>query len=37
MVTPTIAVDRYLADAVELTDWLRARYDKRKVILVGHS
>lgn len=37
IVAPTIAVDRYVADAVELIDWLRARYDKRKVILVGHS
>lgn len=37
MVTPTIAADRSVADAVELIDWLRARYDKRKVILVGRS
>ena len=37
VVAPTITIDRYVADAVELIDWLRTRYDKRKVILVGHS
>jgi len=36
-VASTIAIDRYVADAIELVDWLRATYGKRKVILVGHS
>lgn len=36
-VAPTIAIDRYVGDAIELIDWLRTTYGKRKVILVGHS
>lgn len=36
-VAPTLAIDRYVADAVELIDWLRDTYGKRKVVLVGHS
>lgn len=36
-VAPSIAIDRYVADATELVDWLRGTYGKRKVILVGHS
>jgi len=37
LVTPTITIDRYVADAIELIDWLRGAYGKRKVVLVGHS
>ncbi|WP_101926944.1 MULTISPECIES: alpha/beta fold hydrolase [Luteimonas] len=36
-VAPTITIDRYVADAIELVDWLRATYGKRKIVLVGHS
>lgn len=36
-VAPTIAIDRYVGDAIELIDWLRSTYGKHKVILVGHS
>lgn len=36
-VAPTIAIDRYVADAIELIEWLRGAYGKRKVVLVGHS
>lgn len=36
-VAPTIAIDRFVRDTVEMIDLLRKRYDKRKVILVGHS
>ncbi|NYZ64153.1 alpha/beta hydrolase [Luteimonas deserti] len=36
-VAPTLTIDRYVSDAIELVDWLRATYGKRKVVLVGHS
>lgn len=36
-VAPTIRIDRYVSDAIELIDWLRATYGKRKIVLVGHS
>lgn len=36
-IAPTLTLDRYVADAIELIELLRARYGKRKVILVGHS
>lgn len=36
-VAPTITIDRYMTDAIELIDWLRDTYGKRKVVLVGHS
>ncbi|MCD9028647.1 alpha/beta hydrolase [Luteimonas sp. BDR2-5] len=36
-VAPTIAIDRYVADTIELIDHLRTAYGKRKVVLVGHS
>lgn len=36
-VAQTIAIDRYVADAIELIGWLRTTYGKRKVIVVGHS
>jgi proline iminopeptidase len=34
---PTLAPDRYRDDAIELIEFLKARYGKEKVILVGHS
>jgi pimeloyl-ACP methyl ester carboxylesterase len=34
---PTLTIDRYRDDAIELIDLLRKRYGKRKVVLVGHS
>lgn len=32
-----LTLDQYVADLVELTDQLRARFDEQKIILVGHS
>jgi proline iminopeptidase len=34
---PTLTLDRYRDDAVELIELLRARYGKRKIFLLGHS
>ncbi|HEY0661953.1 MAG TPA: alpha/beta fold hydrolase [Lysobacter sp.] len=34
---PTLTVDRYRDDAIELIELLRRKYDKRKVVLLGHS
>jgi pimeloyl-ACP methyl ester carboxylesterase len=34
---PTMTIERYRDDAIELIEALKARYGKRKVILVGHS
>lgn len=34
---PTLTIDRYRDDAIELIELLRKRYGKRKVVLVGHS
>ena len=34
---PTLRLERYRDDAVELIETLKARYGKRKVILLGHS
>ena len=34
---PTMTLERYRDDAIELIDQLRARYGKRKVFVVGHS
>lgn len=36
-VAPTVTIDRYVADAIELIEWLRATYGKRRIVLVGHS
>jgi len=36
-VSPTIHIDRYVDDAIEVAEHLRQRYGKRKLILVGHS
>jgi pimeloyl-ACP methyl ester carboxylesterase len=33
----TIRIDQYVNDAVALTDFIRKKYKKRKVILIGHS
>lgn len=32
-----LTIDRYVADIIELTDLLRARFDEQKIYLVGHS
>jgi len=34
---PTMTVDRYRDDAIELIELLRKKYGKRKVVLLGHS
>jgi len=34
---PTLSLDRIVADAAELVDWLMARYGKSKVFVLGHS
>lgn len=34
---PTLAIDRYRDDAIELIEELRRRYGQRRVILMGHS
>jgi len=36
-VAPTISKERMVADAEEMTAWLREHYGKRKIIVVGHS
>jgi pimeloyl-ACP methyl ester carboxylesterase len=36
-VAPTLHIDRYVDDAIEVAEHLRRRYGKRKLILVGHS
>lgn len=36
-VKPTLKIDRYVQDAVEIAQQVAQRYGKRKVILVGHS
>lgn len=34
---PTLKLDRYRDDAIELIEYLRKRYGQRKVFLMGHS
>lgn len=36
-VAPTLTLERYRDDAIELIDLLRQKYGKRKIVLVGHS
>ncbi|RDZ26498.1 alpha/beta fold hydrolase [Lysobacter silvisoli] len=36
-VAPTIRIDRYVDDTIDLIELLGKRYGKRKVVLVGHS
>lgn len=36
-VAPTIRIERYVDDAIEVAEHLKARYGKRKLILMGHS
>jgi pimeloyl-ACP methyl ester carboxylesterase len=36
-VGPTLHIDRYVDDTLEMIAMLRGRYGKRKVVLVGHS
>ncbi len=33
----TIAIDSYVNDAIELAEYIKKRYNKKKVILIGHS
>ena len=33
----TLTIDQYVSDLVQLTDLIRKKYDKSKVILLGHS
>jgi pimeloyl-ACP methyl ester carboxylesterase len=35
--TPELTVDRITSDAIELAAQLRARYDNRKIVVLGHS
>jgi pimeloyl-ACP methyl ester carboxylesterase len=32
-----LSVEQYVSDMIELTDWLRQRFDEEKIYLVGHS
>jgi pimeloyl-ACP methyl ester carboxylesterase len=34
---PTLTIERYRDDAIELIEFLRRKYGKHKVILIGHS
>lgn len=36
-VGPTLHIDRYVDDTIEMIEFLCKRYGKRKVVLVGHS
>lgn len=36
-VANTLSIQRYVDDAIEVAEHLRTRYNKRKLILVGHS
>lgn len=36
-IAPTLKLDRYRDDAIELIEYLRKRYGQRKVFLMGHS
>lgn len=36
-IAPTMTLERYRDDAIELIELLRERYGKRKVVLMGHS
>ncbi|GAP09415.1 predicted hydrolase [Bellilinea caldifistulae] len=33
----SLTVDQYVSDLIELTDWLRQRFEEEKIYLVGHS
>jgi len=37
VVTPTISLDRMVADGEEVTQYLRKTYGKRKIFVLGHS
>lgn len=36
-ISPTLTPERYRDDAIELIEWLREHYAKRKIFLLGHS
>ena len=37
LLAPTLTPDRYRVDSIELIELLRHKYNKRKVLLLGHS
>jgi pimeloyl-ACP methyl ester carboxylesterase len=37
LVEPTITAERMIADAEEMTAWLRAHFGKKKIFVLGHS
>lgn len=37
VIAPTLTLERYRDDAIELAELLRARYGKRKIFVLGHS
>jgi pimeloyl-ACP methyl ester carboxylesterase len=37
LVAPTLHVDQYVSDIIELSEYLRERYHKQKLILMAHS
>jgi proline iminopeptidase len=36
-VKPTLKIERFVEDAEEMVQYLRAKYHKRKIVLLGHS
>lgn len=36
-IAPTLTLNRYRDDAIELIDFLRKRYGKRRIVALGHS
>jgi proline iminopeptidase len=37
VVTPTITIDRMIADAEELLLWLRREFGRERIFVLGHS
>lgn len=37
LIRPTLSLDRMVADAVDVVQYLRARYGKKKIFVLGHS
>jgi len=37
LIRPTLSLGRFVADAVDVVQYLRARYGKKKVFVLGHS
>ncbi|HET9395259.1 MAG TPA: alpha/beta hydrolase, partial [Nitrospiraceae bacterium] len=36
-ISDSIKIDRYVSDAIEVTEYINRRYGTRKVVLIGHS